>query len=106
MKQPELDENGLPVKGSRNASGMLSVKLSDEDWGRVGDLITQWSKENRIRLSIGDAIRACIIQAHKRMSRGLQQGTLLDVPEVNGAPDVPPKGNRPRRSRRPTPGGT
>lgn len=106
MKQATLDENGLPTKGSRNPSGMLSVKLSDEDWARVMDLMTVWSQKQAVRLSIGDVIRACLVQAHRRTMSGV--AFVVDsVPPGESAPEPPgQKATRRKRSRRPTPGGT
>lgn len=78
MARAEYDSKGLPVVGTRNPSGNLTVRLDKQGWVVLGQLRELWSAERGVNLSITDVVRAALFHARD----------LVLSFEVNATPEV------------------
>lgn len=78
-----MDDDGLPVAGTKNPEGMFSARFDAETWDMIRQLNVLWETEKRVRLTFKDVVRACVVRTYKKTL------TNLDVPQVNDLPDVP-----------------
>lgn len=63
MRRKQLDELGLPVKSEAEKNPNLTIRLPAFAWDKLARLKSGWEAYRKMRLSLTDAVVACIIQA-------------------------------------------
>lgn len=100
---------GLPARGERNPTGLLSVKLTEEDWDTLMELKHAYEREAKTILTTTDVVRACIRavgSAVKTYSApagaGEGGGQTTGLPGLNAVTpgESKPKRSAPRKPRR------
>lgn len=81
-----LNAAGLPVRKSVNLQGMVSVRLDEDCWEKLAHLKTLWEAEHRMPFSVGDVLRACLIQTYQRTLSVLEDA--MKEPPADPVPAV------------------
>lgn len=66
MAKNVCDSKGLPLAESKQPSGILSVRLTREEWDMIRHLKALYEAERRRLFAIGDIVRAAIRQTYQR----------------------------------------